>query len=418
MCIRDSGLACAAALVADGWRVVYTGRRAEALAAAIARAGDPCGDIAERAVAIPCDVGDEHSVAALFAGIHQRFGRLDLLFNNAGTGLAATTPDAVSGDDWRRAVDVNLNGAFYCLSQAFRLMKEQQPMGGRIINNGSISAHAPRPGSIAYTATKHAISGLTKTAALDGRPFDIAVGQIDFIFVDWAAAQPFLKSGKLKLIAVQSDQRSALLPDLPPVGETVPGYNFTVWGGLIAPAGVPPAIVNTLNSAATQGLAPPPHREDALAAAAPRAPCPGRHTVCSSSQRVRLHRRAPHHRAPAPSSSARARPPSVLPLRQEHWTVDEARQHFVARGWDAPARLLTTHRTATVPLVAYGQVYALSPGPLPPHTTDLPIRRHPPDAEAATRAPSHPRSCRPGPAPCIRRWRPVRWLPCRSAHRR
>jgi len=111
--------------------------------------------------------------------VQQRFGRLDLLFNNAGGGLTAKTPDLITAAEWQQVVDVNLNGAFYCLSHAFRLMKAQQPQGGRIINNGSISAHAPRPGSIAYTATKHAVSGLTKTAALDGRPYDIAVGQID-----------------------------------------------------------------------------------------------------------------------------------------------------------------------------------------------------------------------------------------------
>jgi NAD(P)-dependent dehydrogenase (short-subunit alcohol dehydrogenase family) len=111
--------------------------------------------------------------------IEAEFGRLDLLFNNAGTGLGAQTPDQVDPAEWRRVVDANLNGSFYCLSQAFRIMKAQRPMGGRIVNNGSISAYAPRPGSIAYTATKHAVSGLTRTAALDGRPFDIAVGQID-----------------------------------------------------------------------------------------------------------------------------------------------------------------------------------------------------------------------------------------------
>jgi NAD(P)-dependent dehydrogenase (short-subunit alcohol dehydrogenase family) len=173
------GLGCAAALVADGWRVVYTGRRAEALQAAIARAGDPFGDIAERALAVPCDVGDEHAVEALFAAIGQRFGRLDLLFNNAGVSLPVQTPDQIDAATWRRAVDTNLNGAFFCLAGAFKLMRAQSPMGGRIINNGSISAHAPRPGSIAYTATKHAITGLTRAASLDGRAFDIAVGQID-----------------------------------------------------------------------------------------------------------------------------------------------------------------------------------------------------------------------------------------------
>ena len=173
------GLACAAALLADGWRVVYTGRRADALTAAIARAGDPWGDIADRAMAWPCDVGDENAVAALFDAVRARFGRLDLLFNNAGVSLPVRSPDELDAASWRRAVDTNLNGAFFCLSQAFKLMREQSPQGGRIINNGSVSAHAPRPGSIAYTATKHAITGLTRAAALDGRPFDIAVGQID-----------------------------------------------------------------------------------------------------------------------------------------------------------------------------------------------------------------------------------------------
>ncbi len=173
------GQGCAAALVADGWRVVYTGRRAETLAAAIGRAADPFGDIAERAVALPCDVGDEASVAALFAAIQARFGRLDLLFNNAGVSLPVQTPDEIDAATWRRAVDTNLNGAFFCLSGAFKLMRHQRPMGGRIINNGSISAHAPRPGSIAYTATKHAVTGLTRAASLDGRQYDIAVGQID-----------------------------------------------------------------------------------------------------------------------------------------------------------------------------------------------------------------------------------------------
>ena len=169
------GKACAAALLKDGWNVVFTGRRIDALQAAI----DSTGSLAERAAAVACDVGDEASVSVLFDTVRQRFGRLDLLFNNAGISLPAQTPDELDPVIWRRAVDTNLNGAFFCLSQAFRLMREQKPQGGRIINNGSISAHAPRPGSIAYTATKHAITGLTRAAALDGRPFDIAVGQID-----------------------------------------------------------------------------------------------------------------------------------------------------------------------------------------------------------------------------------------------
>jgi NAD(P)-dependent dehydrogenase (short-subunit alcohol dehydrogenase family) len=169
------GRTCALALLAEGWHVTLLGRRAQALEATQAAAGDA----AARAFVQACDVSDDEQVAAAFDAVAARHGRLDLLFNNAGGGLGAKTPDLVSAAEWRQVVNVNLNGAFYCLSHAFRLMKAQQPQGGRIINNGSISAHAPRPGSIAYTATKHAVSGLTKTAALDGRPFDIAVGQID-----------------------------------------------------------------------------------------------------------------------------------------------------------------------------------------------------------------------------------------------
>ena len=169
------GKGCALALLQDGWSVVFTGRRLETLQAAIAQAGLN----AERAVAIAADVSREDDVLSLFAAIQQRFGRLDLLFNNAGVSLPVTTPDELQVTAWKQAVDINLNGAFYCLSNAFKLMRAQSPQGGRIINNGSISAHAPRPGSIAYTATKHAVTGLTRAASLDGRPFDIAVGQID-----------------------------------------------------------------------------------------------------------------------------------------------------------------------------------------------------------------------------------------------
>ena len=169
------GQACATALLREGWQVAMVGRRADALQAAIAAAGEH----GAKAFAMPCDVADENAVNATFEAVRERCGRLDLLFNNAGTGLVSQTPDEVGGEAWRRVVDVNLNGAFYCLAAAFRLMRAQQPQGGRIINNGSISAYAPRPGSIAYTATKHAVSGLTRSAALDGRRFDIAVGQID-----------------------------------------------------------------------------------------------------------------------------------------------------------------------------------------------------------------------------------------------
>ncbi|MGB4359301.1 MAG: SDR family oxidoreductase [Rhodoferax sp.] len=169
------GRACALALLKAGWQVVFVGRRLEALQASIALAGEHSGN----GHAIPADLTRETDVKALFAQIRERFGRLDLLFNNAGISLPFTLPGDMLGDDWRRAVDINLNGAFYALSYAFKLMQEQQPQGGRIINNGSISAHVPRPGSIAYAATKHAISGLTRAAALDGRAFGIAVGQID-----------------------------------------------------------------------------------------------------------------------------------------------------------------------------------------------------------------------------------------------
>ena len=173
------GRVTAQVLLADGWRVVFAGRRPEALREAIAACGDPFGDIATRALALTADVTDETSVAALFDAIRARFGRLDLLFNNAGVFTPGVLLEDLPVEKWRQAVDTNLTGAFLCTQQAFRLMKAQDPQGGRIINNGSISAHAPRPNSIAYTATKHAMTGLTKAASLDGRRHGIAVGQID-----------------------------------------------------------------------------------------------------------------------------------------------------------------------------------------------------------------------------------------------
>jgi NAD(P)-dependent dehydrogenase (short-subunit alcohol dehydrogenase family) len=173
------GRATAAALLADGWRVVFAGRRLEPLRESIALAGDPWGDIGRRALAAPADVTRPDSVADLFTLVKARYGRLDLLFNNAGIFSPGLALEDFPFDQWQRAVDTNLSGAFLCTQQAFRMMKQQQPRGGRIINNGSISAHAPRPNSAAYTATKHAITGLTKAAALDGRQHDIAVGQID-----------------------------------------------------------------------------------------------------------------------------------------------------------------------------------------------------------------------------------------------
>lgn len=166
------GRAAALALLGGGWRVVVAGRRAE-----------PLREVAQqhpgRALGVPTDMADPDSVRALFERTVEAFGRVDLLFNNAGRGLPVQPLEDMSVADWKSVVDTNLNGMFYGIQNAFRVMKSQQPMGGRIINNGSISAHAPRPHSIAYTATKHAVTGLTKTASLDGRRYNIAVGQID-----------------------------------------------------------------------------------------------------------------------------------------------------------------------------------------------------------------------------------------------
>lgn len=167
------GRACALALHEAGFALVLTGRRREALEATAANL--PVSDV----LIHPADVSDEDQAKALFAATAARFGRLDLLFNNAGTGAPPVPLEDLSLKAWRRVVDVNLTGAFLCTQGAFRLMKAQDPQGGRIINNGSISAHAPRPRSVAYTATKHAITGLTKSTSLDGRAYGIACGQID-----------------------------------------------------------------------------------------------------------------------------------------------------------------------------------------------------------------------------------------------
>jgi NAD(P)-dependent dehydrogenase (short-subunit alcohol dehydrogenase family) len=169
------GRACALGLVAAGWHVAIAGRRADALDATIAAAGAD----GARMLAVPTDVGDPASVKALFAAIRQRYGRLDLLFNNAGMGTPAMPLEDISYEQWSAVVAVNLTGPFLCTQEAFRIMKDQSPRGGRIINNGSISAYAPRPFSSPYTSTKHAISGLTRATALDGRAYDIACGQID-----------------------------------------------------------------------------------------------------------------------------------------------------------------------------------------------------------------------------------------------
>jgi len=168
------GRAAALALLADGWSVVLAGRRAAPLEAVVAQA-----DAGERGYAVPTDVADPQSVERLFAAAVERFGRVDLLFNNAGVSNPPGPFEDWTPEQWQGVVNVNLNGMFYCLQQAFRTMRAQTPKGGRIINNGSISASAPRPNSAAYTATKHAVAGLTKSASLDGRKHDIAVGQID-----------------------------------------------------------------------------------------------------------------------------------------------------------------------------------------------------------------------------------------------
>ena len=169
------GRATATTLLREGYSVVLAGRHAETLQQTAAQAK---GD-AVRALPIVADVSDSESVQMLFEKTRERFGRLDLLFNNAGTGAPPVPLEELTFEQWRRVVDVNLTGAFLCTQAAFRLMKDQSPRGGRIINNGSISAHTPRPNSAPYTATKHAITGLTKSTALDGRKYDIACGQID-----------------------------------------------------------------------------------------------------------------------------------------------------------------------------------------------------------------------------------------------
>ena len=169
------GKAAAQALLKEGYRVAFAGRRVEMLEAAIAEAGVA----KDQAIAVKCDVGNPADVKALFDATIKAFGRLDVLFNNAGQGAPAIPMEELSYEQWTSVVNTNLTGAFLCTQHAVRIFKSQSPQGGRIINNGSISAHAPRPFSVAYTATKHAITGLTKTTSLDGRPFDITCGQID-----------------------------------------------------------------------------------------------------------------------------------------------------------------------------------------------------------------------------------------------
>ena len=169
------GRATAEAFLKDGYSVVLTGRRREPLEETAAGAG--ASD--DKVLIHTCDVGDAAAVAELFAATKAKFGRIDVLFNNAGAGTPPLTIDEMTPEQWQMVVDVNLTGSFLCAREAFAMMRAQDPQGGRIINNGSISSQVPRPGSAAYTATKHAITGLTRTISLDGRPFDIACGQID-----------------------------------------------------------------------------------------------------------------------------------------------------------------------------------------------------------------------------------------------
>jgi NAD(P)-dependent dehydrogenase (short-subunit alcohol dehydrogenase family) len=168
------GKAVSLALLGAGYAVVLAGRRKDMLEATAREA--PAG---AKTLVVPTDISDPAQVKALFARIKEAFGRLDVLFNNAGVGAPAATPDELPFEKWKAAVDINVTGSFLCAQEAFRMMRHQTPQGGRIINNGSLAAHAPRPLSIAYTTTKHAITGLTRQIALDGRPFDIACGQID-----------------------------------------------------------------------------------------------------------------------------------------------------------------------------------------------------------------------------------------------
>ena len=207
------GKASALALARAGWNVALAGRRLDPLAAA-AREIEAMG---RRSFAHSCDVGDPDAVAALFAAVEKEFGRLDLLFNNAGVNAPGVPMEDLTYAQWKMVVDANLTGAFLCAQGAIRLMKRQTPRGGRIINNGSISAHAPRPNSAPYTATKHAITGLTKSIALDCRQFDIACGQID---IGNALTE---MAFRMTTGVPQADGRIAIEPTIDPreVGEAI-----------------------------------------------------------------------------------------------------------------------------------------------------------------------------------------------------
>jgi NAD(P)-dependent dehydrogenase (short-subunit alcohol dehydrogenase family) len=200
---RGVGRITAITLAKQGWVVVVAGRDKVAIDAVAKEAGG-------ESVGIVCDVSDPESVKSLFAQVKSSFGRVDLLFNNAGVVIPGVPLEDVKVEDWQKVVDVNISGVFYCTQQAFALMKTQSPMGGRIINNGSISAQIPRPNSSAYTASKHAVTGLTKTASLDGRAFDIAVGQIDIGNANTDMAEV------MRVGATQADGSTKIEPTIDP----------------------------------------------------------------------------------------------------------------------------------------------------------------------------------------------------------
>jgi NAD(P)-dependent dehydrogenase (short-subunit alcohol dehydrogenase family) len=206
------GKAAALALLNDGWHVALAGRREQPLKELAQESGR-----ASQCLVLPTDVANPDAVKSLFAETAKAWGRVDLLFNNAGVGAPPVPLDELTIEQWRNVVDINLNGMFYCLQQAFAIMKKQQPMGGRIINNGSISAYAPRPNSIAYTSTKHAVTGLTKTAALDGRAFSIAVGQIDIGNAGTEMAAPMARGVK----QANGDVKPEPLMDVAHVGDSI-----------------------------------------------------------------------------------------------------------------------------------------------------------------------------------------------------
>ncbi len=207
------GRSAAKALLKAGYRVVLTGRNLERHQKVIA----DIGGTNDNCLAVACDVGQPEQVKKLFAALKERFGRIDVLFNNAGIGAPAVPMEDLTYEQWMNVVNANLCGAFLCSQEAIRMMKAQSPQGGRIINNGSISAHAPRPMSAPYTATKHAISGLTKTISLDGRPFNIACGQID---IGNAATE---MTERMAAGIMQADQSIKVEPrmDVDHVGEAV-----------------------------------------------------------------------------------------------------------------------------------------------------------------------------------------------------